>query len=35
VHGFLASLPAADLAYFTARAATALVLDAAVGLERQ
>jgi putative Mg2+ transporter-C (MgtC) family protein len=33
--GFLTSLPAASIGYFTARAAVALVLGAAVGLERQ
>jgi putative Mg2+ transporter-C (MgtC) family protein len=35
MHGFLASLPAASVGYFTVRAAAALVLGAAVGLERQ
>ena len=35
MNGFLASLPAADVGYFAVRAAVALVLGAAVGLERQ
>jgi putative Mg2+ transporter-C (MgtC) family protein len=35
MNGFLASLPAVSVGYFAARAAVALVLGAAVGLERQ
>src|SRR6202035_5017126 len=35
MNGFLASLPAADVGYFATRASVALVLGAAVGLERQ
>ena len=35
MNGFLAALPAASIGYFAARAAAALVLGAAVGLERQ
>ncbi len=35
MNGFLVSVPAASVGYFAARAATALVLGAAVGLERQ
>lgn len=35
MNGFLASLPAASVGYFAARAAVALVLGAAVGRERQ
>jgi hypothetical protein len=35
MNGFLASLPAVSVRYFAARAAVALVLGAAIGLERQ
>jgi putative Mg2+ transporter-C (MgtC) family protein len=35
MNGFLTSVPAASVGYFAARAAVALVLGAAVGLERQ
>ena len=35
MNGFLVSVPAASLGYFAARAAVALVLGAAIGLERQ
>ena len=35
MNGFLASLPAVSVGYFAARAAVALVLGAAIGLERQ
>jgi putative Mg2+ transporter-C (MgtC) family protein len=35
MNGFLSSFPAATVGYFTVRAAAALVLGAAVGLERQ
>ena len=35
MNGFLVSIPAASLAYFAVRAAVALVLGAAIGLERQ
>jgi len=35
MNGFLVSLPAASVGFFAARAALALALGAAVGLERQ
>jgi len=35
MNGFLISMPAVSVGYFAARAAVALVLGAAVGLERQ
>jgi putative Mg2+ transporter-C (MgtC) family protein len=35
MNGLLTSLPAASIGYFTARAAMALILGAAIGLERQ
>ncbi len=35
MNGFMASIPAATVGYLTARAAVALILGAAVGLERQ
>ena len=35
MNGFLVSLPAASVGFFAARAAVALILGAAVGLERQ
>lgn len=35
MNGFLVSLPAVSVGYFAARAATALILGAVIGLERQ
>jgi putative Mg2+ transporter-C (MgtC) family protein len=35
MNGFLASIPAVSVGYFAARAAVALILGAAIGLERQ
>jgi hypothetical protein len=35
MNGFLASLPAVSVGYFAGRAATALILGAVIGLERQ
>jgi putative Mg2+ transporter-C (MgtC) family protein len=35
MHGFVSSVPAVSVGYFAVRAMAALVLGAAVGLERQ